>query len=131
MRVLYLTFTPFSGRASTTVPTEGWFRHLRPKGLEPVVVSHRAGDFHSWAAGQGVPAYEVPLPFPRKSWPWPFLRSLWRLRRIVKRHRIQLIHCNEHEIYPISQYLGRLCGLPVVVSVHFTMDRSFCEWAFG
>ena len=37
MRVMYLTINP--NRESTTVPTEGWFRVLGPKGLEPVVVS--------------------------------------------------------------------------------------------
>src|SRR5262249_9776733 len=29
------------------------------------------------------------------------------------------------------QYLARLCRLPVVVSVHFTVGRPFCEWAFS
>ena len=33
MTVLYLTMNP--NRESTTVPTEGWFRLLRGRGLEP------------------------------------------------------------------------------------------------
>jgi glycosyltransferase involved in cell wall biosynthesis len=131
MKVLYLVNTPFQGRASTTVATEGWFRHLRPKGLEPVVACSYATEFYSWSHERGIPTYHVPLPTPSKVWPWPFLRSLWRLRKIVKRHGIQLIHCNEHEIYPVGQYLARWCRLPVVVSVHFTMGRPFCEWLFG
>ena len=56
---------------------------------------------------------------------------LWKLRRLVKRFGIQVIHSNEQDLYPVAQYLGKLCSLPVVVSVHFTMDRGFCEWAFG
>lgn len=129
MRVLYLTMNP--NRASTTSPTEGWFRFLRPRGLEPVLVSHELGAFHHWAVEQGIPAWHVPLPFPNKWNPLPFARSLYRLCKIVKRYGVQLIHCNEQNIYPIGQYLARLCRLPVVVSVHFTMGRSFCEWAFG
>lgn len=128
MRVLYLTMNP--NRASTTVPTEGWFRLLRPRGLEPVLVSNQVGAFHALAVEQGIPAFHVPLPFPNKWNPLPFVRSLWRLRKIVKRHGIQLIHCNEHDIYPMGQYLGRLCSLPVVVSVHCKLERGFCEWAF-
>jgi glycosyltransferase involved in cell wall biosynthesis len=132
MRVLYLTFTPFqTSRVSTTVPTEGWFRYLRPRGLQPVLVTNQIGSFHTWAAGEGVPTYEVPLPRPNKWWPWRFFWALWRLRRLVQRHDIQLIHCNEQDIYPISQYLSRWCRLPVMVSVHFTMLRGYCEWAFG
>ena len=129
MKVLYLTMNP--NRASTTVPTEGWFKVLRKCGLQPVLVSHTIGDFHDWAVEQGIPAYHIPLPFPSKLRPWTFLRSLWRLRRLVRRHKIQLIPCNEQNLYPIGRYLSRLCGLPVVVSVHFTMDRGFCQWAFG
>jgi glycosyltransferase involved in cell wall biosynthesis len=129
MKVLYLTMNP--NRASTTIPTEGWFRLLRSRGLEPVLVSHRLGAFHEWVRQQGIPAYHIPLPPPSKLVPWRFLRSLWQLRRLVKRHGIQLIHCNEQDIYPIGKYLGRLCCLPVVVSIHCSMNRSYCEWAFA
>lgn len=129
MRVLYLTINP--NRVSTTVPTEGWFRLLRTEGLEPVLVSHEIGDFHAWCGAQEIPAYHVPLPLPSKWNPLPFLSALWKLRQIVRRHRIQLIHCNEQNCYPIGSYLARLTGLPIVVSVHFTMPRDFCTWAFG
>jgi len=129
MRILYLTLNP--NRTSTTVPLEGWLRLLPGKGLQPVLASDRLGALHEWAVEQGIPSYHIPLPFPRKFWPWKFLRSLWQLRRLVSRYQVELIHCNEQDIYPIGQYLGRLCGLPVVVSVHFTMERGFCEWAFG
>ena len=74
MRVLYLTMNP--NRESTTVPTEGWFRLLKERGLEPVLVSNRSGSFQAWAKEQGVPCYEVPLPFPNSRRPWAFLRSL-------------------------------------------------------
>lgn len=129
MRVLYLTMNP--NRESTTVPTEGWFRLLREKGLEPVLVSNTSGAFQAWAAEQGIPSYEVPLPFPRRNWPLPFLRSLYRVWRIGRRHRIELVHCNEHDIYPIGQYVARLLGVPVVLSVHFTLRDGFSKWAFG
>ncbi len=129
MNVLYLTMNP--NRVSTTVPTEGWLRLLPAKGLKPVLVSRECGDLHNWAVKQGIPAYQNDLPFPDKFRPLPFVRSLWNLRKLVKRHRIELIHCNEQDIYPIGQYLGRVCGIPVVVSVHFTLPPDFARWAFG
>ena len=128
MRVLYLTMNP--NRASTTVPTEGWFRFLPSVGLEPILASNTVGEFHAWAVQQAIPAYHVPLPFPNKWYPAPFAKSLWLLRQVVRRHRVELIHCNEQDVYPIGQYLARICRLPVVVSVHFTMSRGFCDWAF-
>jgi glycosyltransferase involved in cell wall biosynthesis len=126
---LYLTMNP--NRESTTVPTEGWFRLLRGRGLEPVLVSNRSGAFQAWAASEGIPCYEVPLPFPDRRRPWRFLRSLERIWRIGRRHRVQLVHCNEHDIYPIGQYAARLLGVPVVLSVHFTMRDGYSRWAFG
>jgi glycosyltransferase involved in cell wall biosynthesis len=128
VRILYLTINP--NRASTTVPTEGWFTYLRPLGLEPVLVSHRTGTLHAWAVRQGIPAYQVRLESPAKLWPWRFFRSVWRLIAIVRRHRIQAIHCNEHNTYPIAGCVARLCGLPAIVSVQFTIDRAFGTWAF-
>ncbi|MER3440536.1 MAG: hypothetical protein C4296_04060 [Gemmataceae bacterium] len=129
MRVLYLTNNGML--ASTTVATKGWFEDLIPKGLQPVVASPVVGEFCQWAGTLGVPSYRVPLPFPEKLWPWPFLHALWRLRRIVRRHRIQLIHCNEHDVYPIGCHLARWTSVPAVCSVQFTLTPGFSTWAFG
>lgn len=118
-------------RVSTTVPTEGWFSNLRSRGLNPVLVSRDCGDFHHWCIEQEIPAYQNDLPFPDKYRPLKFFKSLWKLRKIIKEHRIDLIHCNEQDIYPIGQYLSRLCQIPVVVSVHFTLRHGYSQWAFA
>lgn len=129
MRVLYLTMNP--NRQSTTVPTEGWFRLLRPRGLEPVLVSNQSGAFQAWTQGEGIPSYEVVLPFPNRLRPWTFLRSLARLVRIGRKHRVELVHCNEHDVYPIGQYAARLLGVPIVVTAHCTLRDGYSRWAFG
>jgi len=129
INVLYLTNN--AGRASTTVATRGWLQNLMPRGLHPVVVSPVAGEFQEWVESEGGAFYRLELPFPSKTRLWPFARSLWTLRRIVSRHRIDVIHCNEQDVYPIAGWLARLSRIPVIVSVHFTMDRGFCQWAFG
>ena len=129
MRVLYLTMNP--NRQSTTVPTEGWFRVLRDRGLEPIVVSNQAGAFHAWTTEQGVPSYEVPLPPPDRRRPWQFLRSLVRVVSIARRHGAELIHSNEHDVYPIAQYAARILRVPVVVSVHCTLLDGYSGWAFS
>ena len=94
-RVLYLTMNP--NRQSTAVPTEGWLRLLPAKGLAPVVVSRTSGGFQQWIREQGIPSYESAMPFPSRSAPLPFLRSLWTICRIIKKHRIQIVHCNEQD----------------------------------
>jgi glycosyltransferase involved in cell wall biosynthesis len=115
---------------STTAPTEGWLHYLPKRGLKPVVVSRQRGSFHDWILEQGIPAYLNSLADPSKYSPWRFFWSLSKLYKICVKHRIELIHCNEQNIYPIGQYLGKLLRIPVVVSVHFTMERGFSQWAF-
>lgn len=129
MRVLYLTDN--ADRASTTVATKGWFRYLKPRGLKPVIASPKLGFFSDWARSQGVSSYRIKLPFPNKLFPLPFLSSFAKLFRLVRKYGIDLIHCNEQNVYPIGQFLGRMCKIPVVATVHFSMDRGFCRWAFG
>ncbi len=128
MKVLYLTNNP--NRGSTTSPTEGWFRELRPIGLEPVVVSHEMGGFQKWLAEEQIPSYQVDLTAPSRRRIWAFASSLWSLRRIVRRHRIELIHCNEQPLFSMGRHLARLCGLPIAVSVHFPQGREFFSWSF-
>lgn len=129
MNVLYLTANP--NRASSNVPTEGWFRLLPGRGLRPVLVSNGDGAFCEWTRLQAIPTHVIPLPFPDKWRPWNYLATLSKLRGIVRRSRIQLIHAIEHNVYPIAADLARLCRLPVVVGVHCRMERGFGEWAFG
>jgi glycosyltransferase involved in cell wall biosynthesis len=128
VNVLYLTNN--AGRASTTVATRGWLEHLMPRGLRPVIASPIDGEFQEWVEGEGGAFYRVDLPFPDRKRPLHFMASLGRLLRAGIRHRIDLVHCNEQEIYPIGQYLGRLLRVPVVVTVHFTMLEGFSQWAF-
>ena len=128
-RVLYLTINP--NRASTTIPTEGWISKLAPKGLQPVLATSTVGDFSKWVEEQGHPCYTLGMTAPAWSGPWASYKSFLRLCRIVQRHQIQLIHCNEQNVYPMGAYVSRAMKKPIVVSVHFTMERGFCAWAFG
>lgn len=128
-RVLYLTANP--NRASSNVPVEGWFDLLGAKGLAPVLVSAKRGAFQDWAVERGIPSYESGLPVPNKWRPWDYLASLWRLRQIVRRHRIELIHAIEQNVFPVAGDLARLCGLPVLVGIHCRIERDFGQWAFG
>lgn len=129
LRVLYLTMNP--NTISTTAPTMGWLTHLRGQGLEPVVAHNTLGDFHRWLCARDIPSYHVPMPMPDKLRPWAFLKSILALRSIVKRHRIDVIHANEQNVYLHASAIARWSRLPAVTSIHFSMGREHCEWVFG
>lgn len=129
MNVLYLTNN--AGRASTTVATKGWIQCLAPSGLRPIVASPIMGEFSDWLRQQGWPVFQQPLPFPDRRRPWEFAWAVWKLRRIVARYDVHLIHCNEQDTYPLGTYLARLSQRPIMVTVHCRMEPGFGQWAFG
>jgi glycosyltransferase involved in cell wall biosynthesis len=49
----------------------------------------------------------------------------------ARRRRIQIIHCNEHDVYPFGILLRWLLGIPIVCHVRFRIAREFCTWAFA
>jgi len=128
LRVLYLTINP--NRQSTTVPTENWFKYLMPKGLCPILVSDVLGDFHQWAKSLNIPSYRVPVCFPNKKNPIPFLKSFLKLLYLCKKFSIQIIHCNEHNVFPLAKYVSNILKLPIIVSVHYPLGHNFVLWAF-
>jgi glycosyltransferase involved in cell wall biosynthesis len=49
---------------------------------------------------------------------------------LVRRERIDLIHCNEHDHYPLVRRVARWTGVPAVVSLHWYLEPGFTQWAF-
>ncbi len=109
VKVLYLTINP--NRASTTVPTEGWLRLLSPRGLRPVLASAKSEHFTSGPLSEAS-STTVPLPHPSKGGRSDSSARSGLCARIVRRHHIEMIHCNEQDTYPIGQYLARYAGCP-------------------
>jgi glycosyltransferase involved in cell wall biosynthesis len=127
--VLYVTTNP--NRASSNVPTEGWFRLLCENGLRPVVVCNRDGAFCDWTRSKGIATYIVPLPQPEKLRPWKYLSTLLRLSKIVRKQRIQIVHAIEQTACPLAADLARHCRLPLLVGIHCRVAREFVQWALG
>lgn len=128
MRVLYVTNNAHLRSTSTLVDVA--LRRLAPRGLEPVMVFRDPGPWQEDLAARGVPCHFHPLAIPDKTRPLRSLRSVWRLVRLVRRERIDLIHCNEHDHYPLLRHVARWSGRPMATVVHWNVERAFGEWAF-
>jgi L-malate glycosyltransferase len=129
VRVLYLTDNPTLG--GTIRILQSWLLLGRRDGsVAGHVVTPPGSHFQQWLAGHDVPFTSNPFPVPNKRWPWPAAWHGFRLARWAKRHSIELIHCNEHNIYPFAALLRRLTGLPLVCHVRFQISRDYAQWAF-
>ena len=127
MRILYVTGNSFL--RSTTSSLNAIIQQLRPRGLDPVMVFHESGPWQESLAEQGIACYIDPLRIPGRERPFGSLRDIWRLSRIARRERIDLIHCNEHEHYALVRQVARWAGIPAVVTMHWNLD-DWSLWAF-
>jgi glycosyltransferase involved in cell wall biosynthesis len=129
VNVLYLTNNPNLG--STARILQSWLLLGQRNDLSGLVVLQRAGDFSSWLDEQKTPYTVDPMPWPSRRWPVTALRHAWRVARWARRRGVEVIHCNEHDVYPFAALLRRLLPRPLVCHVRFAVSREFCAWAFG
>ena len=128
MKVLYLTANPNLG--STTSSLNAVLQELRPRGLEAAVVFTTRGPWQEEVEAAGIPTYIDPLRWPARERPWQSARDLWRVAEIALRERVDLIHCNEHEHFPVARVVARLLGLPTAVTLHWNLEPGFGDWLF-
>jgi glycosyltransferase involved in cell wall biosynthesis len=128
MKVLFLTNNPNLG--STARILQHWLLLGRQEGLQGFVVARTPGDLVAWLASNGVPHFVNLMPWPSRGWPFPSLWHAWKVARWARRAGVEIIHCNEHDVYPFALLLRRLLRLPAVCHVRFRLERAFAEWAF-
>ena len=127
VRTLLLTNNPNLG--STARILQAWLEIAAAAGVEARVVMRSQGAFTHWLTARGVPALVDPMPFFERREPWTALKHSWLVRRFGAESDV--IHCNEHDVYPFVLTLRRFLRLPVVCHVRYRIDRKFAEWAFA
>ncbi len=128
MRVLFVTNNSHLRSTSTIVNV--MLRHLVPKGLTPILVFRESGPWQAELARQGIPFYFHSLTSPDKKRPLRSLLSIWQLVRIIHRERVDLIHCNELEHFPLLRYAARWTRRPLVAVVHWNIEDGYGHWMF-
>jgi glycosyltransferase involved in cell wall biosynthesis len=129
MRVLYLTDNLTLG--GTIRILQSWLLLGRRSGLDGHVAVRPGSHLVRWLEANGVAHVANPMPWPDRRWPMPALWHAQRLARWGRRRGIDVIHCNEHNLYPFGVLLRRLLGRPLVCHVRYRLTREFCAWAFG
>jgi len=129
MRVLLATNSRDRGSTSRTL--ESWVRLFPARGVEPTVTIGGDGPLLSALRASGVDVHVHPIRvFFESSRPLPFLREMARLVWRIRSKRIQLVHVNEHEHYPVVARAAYLARVPIVVHLRFRPDEAMCRWLF-
>ncbi len=126
MTPLFLTNNPNLG--STARVLMAWLGYATQSRMHPRVVTRAAGELSAWLTSERVPALVDPLPQLDKLRPWRGLWHAWRVARFAR--DTDLVHCNEHDVYPFLIPLRRFMDAPVVCHVRYRIDRKWAEWAF-
>jgi glycosyltransferase involved in cell wall biosynthesis len=129
MNVLYVTSNSYL--RSTTSSLNAIISQLRPGGVEPIMLFNEKGPWQAHLEQQGVTCYFADLAMPDKWSPIRSLREVAPIIQIIRRHKIKLIHCNEHEHYPLMRLVARWTSCPIVVTLHWNLEANFGKWAFA
>lgn len=129
MRPLILTNNPNRGASARTLCEV--LERMPGHGVDPMVIVPEAGPLARWLEDRGLPYRVDPLAWPSATRPGPFLRSAWRVTRAARRHGCDLIHCNEHNVYPFASAIRPWLGVPATCYAMYRIDAGFAAWAFN
>jgi glycosyltransferase involved in cell wall biosynthesis len=129
MNVLYLTNNAQLAGTARILMT--WLTLGRESGLSGAVVIPRAGELQTWLDAHQVPLATSSMPWVSRWWPVPAFTEALRLARWARAHHVDLVHCNEHDVYPFGVMVARLLRRPIVCHVRFLLPAAFARWAFG
>jgi glycosyltransferase involved in cell wall biosynthesis len=126
-RVALVAACPFPTAQGSQVFIDQLARALTHAGHAVRLVTYGFGEYE---ARTPVPIHRTPAWVPSRRLragpsPWkPVLDALlaWRLYRVCRRHRIEVLHAVNYEAAATGALVGRLLGLPVVYHAHGLLE---------
>jgi glycosyltransferase involved in cell wall biosynthesis len=125
--VIYLSNAPILGGTARIL--QSWLMLGRELGWNSRLVVPTHSDLVEWAKGERIPTLVDPIPGPSGRLPVKAMWHAWRVARFAGRD-IDLIHCNEHNVYPFLFLLRKFIDAPVVCHVRYKLERAWAQWAF-
>lgn len=129
MNILYVTLN--SSLRSTTCVIDAAVGKLQPLGVNPIFVFPESGPWAETLKSKGIPCYFKEFLTPEKTKPLQFISNLLFWLKLFKRHKIQILHMNEHDYYPMLKHAAYLAKIPIVVGVRFVLEGGYAKWAFA
>lgn len=121
-RILYITPAGERGGAETVLLTV--LRHLDRTRFEPTVVCLQDGPFVSEMREQANVRVEM-VPAGRFRDLGRARQAIRQIRQIIRRHHVQLVHCNGIGGHLYGSPAARLCGVPSIFHLHDVLDWSW------
>ena len=126
MRVAFTTLAPFISGAERSLQVT--LRALPAAGVEPVVIGPPDNALAPWCQASGIPFLACPLPQRDKRHPLRWFAGVRRVRALLRRHRIDLVHANQVWSYPAAAAAARSLGLPRVCHMRDEVGPEAVRW---
>jgi glycosyltransferase involved in cell wall biosynthesis len=124
--VTFLTTNSHLG--STARILQSWLSDDMKQSLHARIVVREHGELSQWLRRQAIPMLVDSMPLADRYRPW---RSAWHAWRVARFARgTNLVHCNEHDVYPFLIPLRKFLSVPTVCHVRYRIGREWAEWAF-
>src|SRR5947209_18353939 len=95
MRILYLCNNP--NLVSTARILQSWLLRSPEQGIQAYAVA-APGAFAGWLRDQRIDHLVDAMRWPDRRWPIPGLWHVGKVALWARRRRIDIIHCNEHDV---------------------------------
>lgn len=89
-------------------------RELKEDGFEVVAVSSPGEDLDEVKTREGVKIYAVPME--RRISPFRDLRSLWRMIRVFRKEKPDIVHSTSPKAGLLSMIAAKICGVPTRIN---------------
>ncbi|MFQ3220668.1 MAG: glycosyltransferase involved in cell wall biosynthesis [Paraglaciecola sp.] len=129
MNILVLTHS--ANLRSTTCVIDALISETVNSNINISVVCSNKGPWISSLVDKGINCFHHSFDVPSFSKPISFIRDAIYWIQLIKKMKIDLIHINEHEVYPTIRYVAFLLKIPVVVGIRFVIGNGFAKWLFG
>jgi glycosyltransferase involved in cell wall biosynthesis len=128
IRPLFLSNAATIG--STGRILQHWLEAGRRDGMLGRLVVRPTSEYGDWAQAHSMTWLASPMPWLDRRAPWKALYHAGRVARWARKAGVDVIHCNEHDVYPFAQLVRRMLRLPIVCHVRYRLSRDFAAWAF-
>lgn len=99
-------------------------KHLNREMFTPSLLTSSEGPLAEHFRSINVPVYFSGFPFFSRRKPWIYWSSIWKIIRLIRTERINLIHINCDRAVPHLVLAGRLTHTPVLCHIH-DMTRAW------
>lgn len=128
MRILYLAAAAHVAGGNRFLLN--LFSSTKEQGIESVVVVPEKGNMQQEAEAISVTVEVLPTIQPGLSSIINTYRCLKNWRKVLKKHKPDLIHANDFWVARSVMPAAKSLNIPVICHVHFKQNESFCQWVF-